>query len=341
MMKSFKSKLIRSFALLFTTCSYQGLLLVGEANFSQVAAQTTSPRLCAVPGKDGAGNNLAGIINTYYPGTANVNAGATSIPVGTFTGASTQIEAGDLLLVIQMQGADIDSTNTDSYGDGVPGGSTPLRSFQAPPPTGASGNLNNANFTAGNYEYVVATGAVAGGSVTIQGANAGGLINSYSNAPFGTQGQRTYQVIRIPQYTNATITSGLTASRWDGSTGGVVAYDVANNLSLAGATLDISGRGFRGGGGRQLEGADRNVAPDLLETDFRSLSKFKTNEPVDEGTNGSKGEGIAGTPRFTFNSTNNTLENNGTEGYPNGASGSWCAWKRWWWWYGWRSPGRF
>ncbi|MEO1428033.1 MAG: isopeptide-forming domain-containing fimbrial protein [Cyanobacteria bacterium J06633_8] len=318
--KSFKSKLIRSLTLLMTTCSYQGLLLMGEANFSQVAAQTT-PLLCAAPGTDGAGNNLTGIINTYYPGTGNVNTGATSIPVGTFTGASTQIQTGDLLLVIQMQGADIDSSNTDSYGDGVPGGSTPLRSFVAPTATGASGNLNNANFTAGNYEYVVATSAVAGGSVTIQGANGGGLINSYSNAPFGTQGQRTYQVIRVPQYTTATITSGLTASPWNGSTGGILAYDVADNLNLGSATIDISGRGFRGGGGRRLTGADRNVAPGLLESDFRSLSQFQPTEPQFEGTNGSKGEGIAGTPRFIFNSTNNSLENSGVEGYPNGSSG--------------------
>ncbi|MDY6898472.1 MAG: isopeptide-forming domain-containing fimbrial protein [Cyanobacteriota bacterium] len=307
-----KSKLIRSFTLLLTTCSYQGLILLGEANFSQVAAQTTT-RLCAAPGTDGDGINLTGVINTYYPGTANVNAGATSIPVGTSTGAATQIQAGDLLLVIQMQGADINSTNTDSYGDGVAGGSTPLRSFVAPPPTGASGNLNNANFTAGNYEYVVATGAVGGGSVGIQGANGGGLINSYSNAPFGTQGQRTYQVIRVPQYTEATITSGLTASRWNGSTGGVVAYDVANNLNLAGATVDISGRGFRGGGGRQLTGASGPGAAALTETDFRSLSTFDTN--------GSKGEGTAGTPRFKFDSATSTLEDSGPEGYPDGASG--------------------
>ena len=120
-MKSSKSKFIRSFALLLTTCSYQGLLLLSEANFSPVAAQTTSQRLCAAPGKDGAGNNLAGIINTYYPGTANVNAGATSIPVGTSTGAPTQIQDGDLLLVIQMQGADINSTNSNAYGDGIGG----------------------------------------------------------------------------------------------------------------------------------------------------------------------------------------------------------------------------
>jgi len=31
--------------------------------------------LCAVPGKDGAGGMLSGVVNTYYPGTASVAAG--------------------------------------------------------------------------------------------------------------------------------------------------------------------------------------------------------------------------------------------------------------------------
>ncbi|MEA5597741.1 isopeptide-forming domain-containing fimbrial protein [Rivularia sp. UHCC 0363] len=309
---TFKSKLIRSFILLFTTFSYQSLLLLVEANFSQVAAQT-APRLCAVPGKDGPVSNLNGVINTYYPGAADVNAGATSIPIGTPTGASTPIQPGDLLLVIQMQGADINSDNTNSYGDGVAGGSDDvLSNFTPPSPTGASGNLNNANFIAGNYEYVVATGAVGGGSVTIQGTGAGGgLINSYSNAPFGTQGQKTYQVIRIPQYSSATMSSGLTASSWNGSTGGILVYDVAGNLNLGGAAVDLSGRGFRGGGGRQLQGERSFPAPALNQVDYRSLSTFNTN--------GSKGEGTAGTPRFIFNSTNNSLLDNSFEGYPNGS----------------------
>ncbi|MEO0686639.1 MAG: isopeptide-forming domain-containing fimbrial protein, partial [Cyanobacteria bacterium J06649_11] len=99
--KSFKSKLIRSSFLLLTTCSYQSLILLGEANFSRVTAQTA--RLCAQPGKDGPGINISGVVNTYFPGTANVNAGDTSIPIGTPTGASTPIQAGDLLLVMQMQ----------------------------------------------------------------------------------------------------------------------------------------------------------------------------------------------------------------------------------------------
>jgi hypothetical protein len=73
------------------------------------------------------------------------------------------IAKGDLLLVIQMQGADINYTNTDSYGDGVAGGL-------------ATGNLSSA-FVAGQYEYVVADNnvPVGGGSLTI----AAGLKNGY------------------------------------------------------------------------------------------------------------------------------------------------------------------
>ncbi|HOA37142.1 MAG TPA: hypothetical protein PKJ36_02015, partial [Flavihumibacter sp.] len=58
------------------------------------------------------------IVNTYYPGTASVTSGSKTITVGTSRGASNSIQAGDILLVIQMQGANINSTNSDSYGDG-------------------------------------------------------------------------------------------------------------------------------------------------------------------------------------------------------------------------------
>ena len=141
--------------------------------------------ICGVPGKDGPASSISGIVNTYYPGTANVSAGSTSLPVGSPSGAATPIQAGDLLLVIQMQGADINSTNTDAYGNGAAGGP-------------ASGNLAS-NFSAGLYEYVVASGPVAGGSVSISS----GLANAYfdEDYPVGaaSQGQRRYQVIRIPQ----------------------------------------------------------------------------------------------------------------------------------------------
>jgi hypothetical protein len=59
---------------------------------------------------------ISGIINTYYTGAASVSSGATSITVGTSSGASTGITAGDLILVMQMQDAAIDVTNSSSYG---------------------------------------------------------------------------------------------------------------------------------------------------------------------------------------------------------------------------------
>src|ERR671938_1645089 len=83
--------------------------------FSVVSAEA---QVCGTPGQDGPGGTLGGIVNTYYPGTANANAGATSISVGASRGAATAIAVGDLLLVIQMQDATIDSTNADTYGDG-------------------------------------------------------------------------------------------------------------------------------------------------------------------------------------------------------------------------------
>src|SRR5258708_35403896 len=60
--------------------------------------------------------------NTYYPGSqASVSAGATTIVLGNASTSgygSTAISAWDIVLIIQMQGAQINSTNGATYGDG-------------------------------------------------------------------------------------------------------------------------------------------------------------------------------------------------------------------------------
>lgn len=247
----------------------------------------------ATPGKDGPGGTLTGIVNTYYPGTASAAAGSTSIAVGTAAGAATPIAAGDLLLVIQMQGADINTNNTGAYGDGVAGN----------PGSG----LLAGSLIAGRHEYVEATGPVTGGSVPIRGVGTGdGLINSYVNAAAGAQGRRSFQVIRVPQYTTATLSSGLTAPAWNGSTGGVLAIDVQQDLTLGG-NVDLTARGFRGGGGRQR--GTTQPAPLVLE--YVTLST--TNR------NASKGEGVAGTPRYTYSNISNTVTDNTAEGWTAGS----------------------
>ena len=67
-----------------------------------------------------------------------MSAGSTSVVIGAATYVSTPISIGDVLLMIQMQGAQINSTNGSVYGDGVSG----------------SGYLVNGQLLAGNMESV-------------------------------------------------------------------------------------------------------------------------------------------------------------------------------------------
>ncbi|HEX7403816.1 MAG TPA: hypothetical protein VF287_07370, partial [Usitatibacter sp.] len=176
--------------------------------------------------------NFTGIVNGYYPGTsATASAGTSSIGVGALDGrgALTAVAAGDLLLIIQMQDASFSSTNSAAYGGS------------------GSGQGYTALNSSGLFEYAVATGPVAAGSIPL----ASPLVNSYhSAAANAVNGQKTYQVIRVPQASSATLTGTVTAPIWNGTTGGIVAIDVAGNLNWNGQSIDVDGRGFRGGGGQ-------------------------------------------------------------------------------------------
>jgi uncharacterized repeat protein (TIGR01451 family) len=278
-----------------------------STNNTASAITVVQPLVCATPGNDGAGGTLTGTVNTYYQGSGTSAAGATTITVVTpSTGAATQIKAGDLILVIQMQDAQINSANTGAYGDGSPGdpatGSTALQS-------------------AGEFEFVTATTAPVAvtpatvpptATVGIQGTGAGaGLLNKYESIAFNAastvQGQATFQVIRVPQYTSATLSSTLVPPTWNGTVGGVLALDVASQLTLGG-TVSTDGLGFRGGAGRELTGSN---AAGLKNTDYVT--------PATDAVNGSKGEGIVGTPRYVETLSMTNLINSGVEGLPVGS----------------------
>ena len=247
-------------------------------NNSSTVLTVVQPLVCATPGKDGAAGTITGIVNTYYAGVGTAAAGTNSLTVTTPSlGAATQIGVGDLLLVIQMQGAQINSTNTTSYGDGVPGN-----------PASGSTSLGNS----GQFEFVTVTAVTANAgtdTVTITGTGASsGLLNSYasvaaSNTSSPPQGIQTFQVIRVPQYSSATLSSSLAALPWNGAVGGVLALDVASQLTLGG-TVVLDGQGFRGGGGEILAGGAGAATDDVT---------LSTN-----AANASKGEGIAGTPHL-------------------------------------------
>jgi hypothetical protein len=228
--------------------------------------------------------------NTYYPASqASVSAGSKSIVLGAVSNGSTPISSGDILLIIQMQGAQINSTNSSSYGDG----------------TGvATGYLNNGQLLAGNMEYAVASSSVplTGGTLNL----VSGLANSYQNSAYGANGQYTYQVLRVPIYYDLTLTGDITAPAWDGASGGVLVLFATDNINLNSHKIQASGSGFRGGGGRALSGAGA-----LSNTDYTTSAS--------SNANGSKGEGIAGTPKYVFKSSTNFITTYAVEGYPNGS----------------------
>lgn len=132
------------------------------------------------------------------------------------------LSPGDLILIYQAQGADfLDSGDAATYGEFDYVG-------------------------AGQYEFALVTG-VTGNDITVEGASSPpyvcvGITNTYDTV-FGS-----VQVVRVPQYGNLTIQNPaiVTATPWDGVTGGIVALHVQHNLVNNG-TIDVSGRGFRGG----------------------------------------------------------------------------------------------
>jgi uncharacterized repeat protein (TIGR01451 family) len=244
-----------------------------------------------------AGGTLTGQINTYYPGNGNVAIGATSIPVGAANGTGT-IAAGSLLLIIQMQDASINPSNSVAYGNGS---------------TGAGfTTINNA----GNYEFVKATGVVAGGFVPISGAGAGGgTVFAYTTAVLtATKGASTFQVVLVPQYTSATLSSGITTPSWNGSTGGILALDIAGQLNLGGAAVNVDGDGFRGGAGLQLTGGFGGT-----NADYQFAAPATYTGVARTGVDGAKGEGVAGTPLWV--ESGGTYLNTGS-GYPSGTAGT-------------------
>ena len=265
-------------------------------NNTYVALAPVLETICSDNGPPAGGTLSAGVLNTYYPGNASVTAGATSIPVGAANGTGT-IAAGNLLLVIQMQDASINTSNNVAYGNGYTG-------------TGFT-TINNA----GNYEFVTALGPVSGGSVPIAGAGAnGGLVFGYTAAAATTtKGASTYQVVLVPQYSSATLNAGTTtAAAWNGSTGGILALDISGTLTLNNGTVSVNGLGFRGGAGMQLTGAAGSNADY-----WHAVPATAYTGSAEGGVDAPKGEGVAGTPQYVESGTT-FLQT--TTSYPSGTA---------------------
>lgn len=126
----------------------------------------------------------------------------------------TAFQTGDTVLLIQMKGAEIDITNSASFG--------------------TISNYRNA----GNYEF---------NYVKSRTGNLIELLNVIERQYDIPNGK--VQLIRVPYYQNYSTTRNLTCLPWDGSKGGVLAFNVQNQFSLN-HSIDVTGRGFKGGVGQ-------------------------------------------------------------------------------------------
>jgi gliding motility-associated-like protein len=146
------------------------------------------------------------IINDYTPILA-LDQCKNTLTVGN----AAAYNVGDTVLMIQMKGAIIDSTNTAAFGN--------VTDYKS----------------AGNYEYNYVKSKI-GNQIELKNK----ILRTYEipNAKI--------QLIRVPYYQNYTTTSTLTCLPWDGTIGGVLVFNVANTLTLNN-NIDVSNKGFRGG----------------------------------------------------------------------------------------------
>ncbi|WP_257683435.1 gliding motility-associated C-terminal domain-containing protein [Flavobacterium plurextorum] len=280
------------------------LLLFLLVSLSSVA------QVCGTPGGDGP-IAITGSVNTYFPisGDINLNAGAQAILLAASPGSDGKgnnfgtipISAGDLILIIQMQDATIDYSDNPLYGSGTTNSGKDL--------LGGTGFLNINN--TGIFEYVIATNNVplAGGNLTFKGTGSnGGVRNSFFNAKATTtRGQRTFQIVRVPQYSNLTLNSIITTPPFNGVAGGVIAFNVSGTFNFNGNIIDGSARGFRGGYSPVATTGVNNDLTYVGASDNTAIS--------------GKGEGIAGTPRYMWDGFSQVDNGAANEGLPGGSSG--------------------
>jgi uncharacterized repeat protein (TIGR01451 family) len=205
-------------------------------------------------------STAATVVNRYTSLAANAAAGATTLTVASGA-ALSPVAAGDLLMIMQMQGATIDTTNTATYGQVTA--------------------LNGA----GAYELVTVA-SVTGNVVTL--SSGCGLVNAYSAAAHT-------QVIWVPQYAALTVSGAgtITAPAWNGATGGVVAIQATTVSVQTAGGINVTGLGFRGGVVKQQTTLPPTGAPAYVTTDNtggsekgESIAGFETEYDAENGRYG-------------------------------------------------------
>jgi hypothetical protein len=203
-----------------------------------------------------AQTNISGTINSYAAVTA-INGSNCVLTVT----AATGFAPGDMAILMQMQGATFDQTNTANYG-----------------------NLSALN-GAGNYE-VVEIQSISGTDITLSNA----LSRTYE------PGTGRVQLVSFPEYADANVVGTLTGQAWNGTTGGVIALQVTGTLTLN-ADIDATRLGFRGGD-VSADGGDGACYNQIANGPFSSPGGMPENNNYFYASTsvqgGGKGEGIGG-----------------------------------------------
>ena len=176
-----------------------------------------------VPGMiSGQTTAISGVVNSYYP-VIEIIPAKSCIRVSSTAG----LGVNDPILLIQMKGATITTTNNSSFGTVTA--------------------LNEA----GNYETGTIC-AIIGDSVFLFHQ----LINSYNTSA------GKVQLIPFAQYVSANVTDTVKATPWNNSsgTGGVIAIYAEQDLILN-APVYAGGSGYRGGGFAQSNGTCSDALP--------------------------------------------------------------------------------
>ena len=100
--------------------------------------------------------------------------------------------------------------------------------------TGVQTALDLSSAATGQYEFARVS--------TVPGAN--GI--SFTNALVNSYGATGAQVVRVPEYINATINGSLTPQAWNGTKGGVLVFFATGTVTNS-SGINADGAGFRGG----------------------------------------------------------------------------------------------
>jgi len=172
---------------------------------------TAFPAFCLLLALHGQAQNISGTINSYASVSA-IDYVANTATVSSTTGFSN----GDKVLLVQMKGATITETQNSSFGD------------------------VSAYNDAGKWEYLTIAN-ISGSTITF----------TYMIERTYTPATGVVQLVTVPQYTNPTVTSSLTATAFNGTTGGIIALDASATLTLN-ANIDADASGFRGATAQNL-----------------------------------------------------------------------------------------